>query len=578
MIGLLNLMLPLLLAADPAAIAPSQSPQAPQTPQTSCTMCHMSPDLFDAESLKEWEGIDRDVHHQAGLSCQDCHGGNPDPALSEDAEAAMDPNFTANPFRGAPLRTAIPAFCGRCHSDPVYMKRFRPDPRIDQEQEYWTSRHGKALRTGDINVATCIDCHGTHRILPPDNPEAPVYPTHVAETCGRCHSDPEHMKGYRLDDGRPLPVDQYARWSRSVHANALLVKGDLTAPTCNDCHGNHGATPPGVKEVALVCGQCHGREANLFRASPKQVGFQNHNDFLAEAGDEGCASCHDADQPPGTMTGIQRFYGCVVCHENHGVVRPTIALLSPLPDTPCALCHEGPEPAGTTGEPEKVKQHFREVRDALLAKTVGMAPEDRFDWLVDQALVLDTHTLPGGEGEAPALRPEFARLFERFRIGKTHYTFVDPETGTEVKARVRRCGDCHAAPPDSEPPEGGFAVSQEYLDDMHALTLQIARAERSFLAAQRGGVEVREALTSLDSAVDSQIQLEVLVHGFSTSQDGAFVAKQKEGMAHAQAAAVTAQRALEELTNRRRGLGISLIFILIFLTALGLKIRDLSRP
>ena len=34
--------------------------------------------------------------------------------------------------------------------------------------------------------------------------------------------------------GQPLPIDQYARWRESVHADSLLVREDLSAPTCND--------------------------------------------------------------------------------------------------------------------------------------------------------------------------------------------------------------------------------------------------------------------------------------------------------------------------------------------------------
>jgi cytochrome c553 len=36
------------------------------------------------------------------------------------------------------------------------------------------------------------------------------------------------------------------------------VRGDLSAPTCSTCHGNHGATPPGVAQTVsrtLNCDQ-----------------------------------------------------------------------------------------------------------------------------------------------------------------------------------------------------------------------------------------------------------------------------------------------------------------------------------
>jgi hypothetical protein len=53
-----------------------------------------------------------------------CHGGNSAVELADDMLAAKDEAFSENPYRGVPKVTDIPAFCGRCHSDPSYMKRF----------------------------------------------------------------------------------------------------------------------------------------------------------------------------------------------------------------------------------------------------------------------------------------------------------------------------------------------------------------------------------------------------------------------------------------------------------------------
>jgi len=516
-----------------------------------------------------------------GLSCQDCHGGNPDPTLADDGDAAMDPAFAPNPFRGAPKRTGIPDFCGRCHSDPTYMKQYKPDLRVDQETEYWTSVHGKRLAGGDTKVATCVDCHGVHGILRIDNNEAPVFPTHVAETCGHCHADPTHMKGYTLPDGRPLPVDQVERWKRSVHANALLVKEDLSAPTCNDCHGNHGATPPGVESVAFVCGQCHGREADLFRASPKHTAFQEHNEYLKDAGNEGCRSCHTAPEPQAAVT-LREFTECTTCHDNHAIIRPTVALLGSLPETPCAFCHESAGPAvETVVEPGHILRHYVEVRDGLLAAadSLHLAGSERFDWLVDRALALSTHTVAGsgGEGKAPELRPTFSRLFQKFRIGKTTFTYFDPAAGKEVRAPVMNCRRCHAPPDIAVTEPVGYRTSQSFLTGMRGLTSRTARAERIILAAQRGGVEVEDGLAELDKAVDTQIQLEVLVHTFAAGDSSAFEVKQREGVDHAEAALTAGNNALHELSTRRRGLVISLIFIALTLLGLGLRIHYGSR-
>ncbi len=547
---------------------------------SSCVSCHSSPDFFDQEHLQIVTGWDHGIHKNVGVGCADCHGGNPDPAVAGDMEAAMNRQYAPNPYHGAPERTAIPQFCGRCHSNPDYMKQYKPDARVDEEKEYWTSQHGKALRKGDTKVATCIDCHGVHGILAPDNTESPVYPKQVALTCSKCHSDPKHMAGYKTADGRPLPIDQYARWKRSVHAADLLDREDLSAPTCNDCHGNHGASPPGLESIAFVCGQCHGREADLFRKSPKQAGFKEHDQMIAQAGGEGCAACHAPPDPAAKITDIHNFAECTVCHGNHSIVRPTVALLAPLPKTPCAFCHETPQIlAGhvKVAEPATSRRNYETTRDRLLAGSGGRQGEALFNWLVGQALQLPFHTTSGEEGGKPILRPEFQRLFEKFRIGTTEYSYRDPRTGKEVSARVRRCDDCHSAAQEGTDESAGLMTAKEILQGTWELTALTARAERVALAAQRGGVEVRKALADIDQAVDSGIQLQVLVHTFAAGKGSSFATKQAEGMGHARAALQSGESALEDLAFRRKGLTVSLVIILLVLVALAFKIRQVSR-
>jgi len=497
------------------------------------------------------------------------------------------------------------------------MRRYQPDPRVDQEREYWTSQHGEALQAGDPKVATCIDCHGTHGILGPAATGSPIHPTRVAATCRRCHGDPETMVGYTTDDGRPLPVDQYARWIQSVHAEAMYGKEDLSAPTCNDCHGNHGATPPGLDSVAFVCGQCHGREAELFRASAKREGFQEHNEYVAGLGPEPCASCHEAPEPQAALPGVHSFSECATCHGNHAVVRPTVAMLAPLPEIPCAFCHEGAGPLAPEGalavgelpegtavppEPGAVQRHYEEVRDGLLAaaRAQGLTAEELFDWMVDRALEVEYHNRPGAleavgaeavvaAGPAPdpeawpaarpsTLRPEFERLFQKFRIGKTSFTYIDPVTGEPVKGRVLRCNDCHAPEPLLAAEPAGYDTGAEMLESMRELTALTARAERITLAAERGGVLVEEAALAVDRAVDAQIQQEVLVHTFSAAEGSPFVEAHREGIEQARVALERAQEALDELAYRRKGLAVFLGLVLLVLVALALKIRQVGGP
>jgi hypothetical protein len=224
--------------------------------------------------------------------------------------------------------------------------------------------------------------------------------------------------------------------------------------------------------------------------------------------------------------------------------------------------------ADLVAEPKKKAANYAAMRKALMANAerLGLEGDRRFDWLVDQAQELPTHLMKVREGEPARLRPEFARLFEKFRIGKTRYTFRDEAVGNEFEIAVRRCNDCH------EEDGVGRKNAADYLHATRSLTTMIARSERILLAAQRGGVEVRKARSELDAAVDSQIELETLVHSFAAPP---VEEKQKEGLQFAEAALVAGQGSLEELIYRRKGLFMALGVIVLVLVALALKIRTL---
>ena len=72
-----------------------------------------------------------------------------------------------------------------------------------------------------------------------------------------------------------IPTDQFAKYSTSVHHDALAVRGDLSAPTCTTCHGNHGAVPPGVDKVQNVCANCHVFQAQMYAKSTHSKVFQD---------------------------------------------------------------------------------------------------------------------------------------------------------------------------------------------------------------------------------------------------------------------------------------------------------------
>jgi Cytochrome c3 len=261
----------------------------------SCLDCHSA--LPEPLGVSQ-ETFAQDIHAQKGLTCASCHGGDP---TSDDPDKAMSRKAG---WKGKIDRKQIPQLCGSCHSDPAYMRRFNPSLRTDQLSQYHTSVHGKRLAAGDTKVAVCTDCHGVHDLRAPSDSRSKVNPVNVADTCGRCHADAAYMSGYKI------PTNQFAEYGKSVHHHALVVNGDLSAPTCTTCHGNHGAAPPGFASVANVCSTCHVFQAQLFDSSP-------HKEAFASAG----------------------LPGCVTCHSNHDIVHPTDELIGTGDKAVCTQCH-----------------------------------------------------------------------------------------------------------------------------------------------------------------------------------------------------------------------------------------------
>ena len=304
-----------------------------QAPVSSCVNCHTQLEQRLSDPVHQF---DNDIHKSRGLSCTDCHGGD---STKDEKAAAKNP---AMGYAGKISPALIPAFCGKCHSDASLMKRFNPSLRVNQVQEYFTSAHGIRLKNGDTNVATCVSCHGVHGIRAPGDPQSSVYALNVAETCAKCHANAERMKDYAI------PHDQYGKYKTSVHANALYEKHDMSAPTCNDCHGNHGAAPPGLTSVANVCGQCHGRQAELFQKSAHKSAFD-----------------------------AMKIGECIRCHNNHDIVPPTDAMAGVGEGSVCTSCHVADKGFAAAqrigGGMETLQRHIADATDILdRAERAGM--------------------------------------------------------------------------------------------------------------------------------------------------------------------------------------------------------------
>ena len=137
-----------------ALLAPAVPVHSAAPAETVCIQCHGGQPGRLGAPVREWPGS---VHQQSGISCHDCHGGDP-----TDFAMAMSPQ---RGFLGKPAYEKVPEFCGRCH--------------VGVLADYQQSAHGRKLAQGG---AQCVMCHGSHAV------QAASLELINERDCSRCHT------------------------------------------------------------------------------------------------------------------------------------------------------------------------------------------------------------------------------------------------------------------------------------------------------------------------------------------------------------------------------------------------------
>ena len=190
-----------------------------------CARCHGDPEIIERGHIAigdvAWlfeDSIHGQALSRAGLmvapTCSDCHG-------NHDIVQRTDPSSRIH-------RTNVAATCGRCHEGigRLYnagvhaeaIERGNPKApvchdchtahgiqraevtgwRLDVIREcgtcheesiktYRDTFHGQVTALGYTRVAACADCHGAHDIQPKSNERSTINPTHLVQTCRKCH-------------------------------------------------------------------------------------------------------------------------------------------------------------------------------------------------------------------------------------------------------------------------------------------------------------------------------------------------------------------------------------------------------
>jgi cytochrome b subunit of formate dehydrogenase len=161
---------------------------------------------------------ERSIHGQAlatgvrdSPTCIDCHGehlilGHEDP----DARTCASQQATQT--------------CGPCHDDPVIIAKYNLQGGV--VGTYVDSYHGWASRRGceEQTVASCVDCHTAHRVLPDSDPASTIHAENLVSTCGQCHerADERFARAY-THETTSITTNPVNRIIRIIYIVAIIV-------------------------------------------------------------------------------------------------------------------------------------------------------------------------------------------------------------------------------------------------------------------------------------------------------------------------------------------------------------------
>jgi hypothetical protein len=139
----------------------------------SCVECHQRAETVNAlpawyqDQFIHWYGS---VHGRKGITCDKCHGGDPNQASKKQAHRGVKPPGDSKSrihYRN------LPETCGACHKG-VY-------------EQFIQSRHYQNLKA-DRLAPTCTTCHGFEMDI------GGVEPLQIAGRCSMCHSPQRGIK------------------------------------------------------------------------------------------------------------------------------------------------------------------------------------------------------------------------------------------------------------------------------------------------------------------------------------------------------------------------------------------------
>ncbi len=155
----------------------TMAPVTKQSIADACGRCHTAERQEHVQSV---HGQSLASGGKDAATCIDCHSTQNTP---HSIARVLSPDSPA--YRGS-----IASTCAKCHAKTEVMQQYGVPTEV--YKTYMTTFHGKANVLSPYEItqhpkATCVNCHGYHDIRADSDPNSPVAPANLANTCGGCH-------------------------------------------------------------------------------------------------------------------------------------------------------------------------------------------------------------------------------------------------------------------------------------------------------------------------------------------------------------------------------------------------------
>jgi predicted CXXCH cytochrome family protein len=361
-----------------------------------CLQCHSNKNVKDYTSS---------THAKKNIGCDGCHKSGHDVRKISKGEVSQ--------------------VCGTCHGT--------------HQTDFNNSIHQTVMKNGNKNAPTCIDCHGSHKII---SSKFSI----ESQSCLKCHLDEKLFPGEEKGSAKFV-----ARYKTSIHSS--IQKDGKQAAGCVDCHGDHmiestnDPTKSTVKARMMeTCGKCHAKEIEHYNNSSHGQAFKNGNKEAPT-----CFQCHGEHSINSVLKSdefskINQTEMCLSCHQDNRVNKNKESHLNDykksfhylalkngnIKAATCSNCH-GPHEMKPASDPES--QIYKKNIDQTCGQ-VNCHVQEKQDY---SGSIHHTSLMSKENSDSPTCNTCHGahQIVDTDSLGK--------DLGTKQRGVVKLCSNCHAS-------------------------------------------------------------------------------------------------------------------------------------